>query len=48
MSSFENMSADERQGLVTKVANCLKDNGLGDVPVSIATENVGILMAGQM
>ena len=42
------MSASDRQGLVEKVAACLKENNLGDVPVSTSVENVGILMAGQM
>lgn len=47
MSDFATMNSEERSVLINKVADCLKDNGLGDVPVSTATENVGILMAGK-
>jgi len=47
MTDFATMNSEDRSSLITKVANCLKDNGLGDVPVSTATENVGILMAGK-
>jgi hypothetical protein len=47
MTDFATMNSEDRSALITKVANCLKDNGLGDVPVSTATENVGILMAGK-
>ena len=46
MTDFATMNAEERQGLIDKMAACLTDNGLGDVPISTSTENVGILMAG--
>jgi len=46
MSDFAALNAEERQDLIDKMAACLTDNGLGDVPISISTENVGILMAG--
>lgn len=46
MTDFATMNTEERQGLIEKVANVLKENDLGDVPVSTSTENVGILMAG--
>jgi len=46
MTDFSTMNGEERKALIDKVAACLKDNGLNDVPVSTATENVGILMAG--
>jgi hypothetical protein len=48
MTDFSEMAPAARQELVTKVADCLKEHGLGDVPVSTAVENVGILMAGQL
>lgn len=47
MSDYATMSSDERKTLIEKVSACLMENELGDVPISTATENVGILMAGQ-
>ena len=46
MTDFETMDSAARQELITKLADCLKENGLADVPVSTSVENVGILMAG--
>jgi hypothetical protein len=47
MSDFKTMSVEERAALIEKLAACLMDNDLGDVPISTATENVGVLMASQ-
>jgi hypothetical protein len=47
MSDFKTMSGDERKALIDKISACLMENDLGDVTISTATENVGILMAGQ-
>lgn len=47
MTDFKTMSGEERQDLIKKLGQCLIDNDMGDVSISTATENVGILMAGQ-
>ena len=47
MSDFKTMSGDERKALIEKISACLMENDLGDVTISTATENVGVLMAGQ-
>jgi len=43
---FTTMTPEERTGLINKLAACLKENDLGDTPISTSIENVGILMAG--
>jgi len=46
MSDFATMNSEERQALITKLSDCLIAQDMGDVAISTATENVGILMAG--
>ena len=41
------MDSDKRDFLIHKVAQCLKEHGLGDIPVSMITENVGNMNVGQ-
>ena len=46
MTDFATMSSEDRKALIEKLSKCLIDNDMGDVSISTATENVGILMAG--
>lgn len=46
MTDFATMPSEDRQTLIKKLADCLVENDMGDVTISTATENVGILMAG--
>jgi hypothetical protein len=47
MTDFKEMSGEDRQALIKKLGDCLIEHDMGDVSISTATENVGILMAGQ-
>jgi len=46
MTDFATMSSEDRKALIDKLSACLLENDMGDVSISTAIENVGILMAG--
>jgi len=48
MPKFGEMSADEQKQLCTKIAECLKENQLENVPVTIYREEVAALAAAEV